>query len=185
MYRPRTGQCKEEFIDFFLNSEDMKEKYPDDADRLAAAYFDWYQHVNMPVYKEEAAEVSLDFNITKSTDQGLVSGWANIAVQADGSLPLDWQDDVILPADLEKAAVSFMLEYRSSGVMHEGDSMGIVVESIVFTKEKQAAIGIPEGCVPEGWFITVKVLNTEVFKQVKEGKYKMFSIQGKAKRIKQ
>lgn len=129
--------------------------------------------------------VDVLFDITKSKDdEGLVSGWASVAVNADGSLPLDWQDDIIMPDTLEKAAIDFMQEYRGSGVMHEGSEQGVVVESIVFTKEKQAILGIPEGCVPEGWFITVKVTNPEVFKAVKEGKYKMFSIQGSAKRVK-
>ena len=129
--------------------------------------------------------VDVLFDITKAKeDEGLVSGWANVAVNADGSLPLDWQDDIIRPEVLEKAAINFMMEYRESGEMHQGDSQGIVVESIVFTKEKQAAIGIPENTIPEGWFITVKVTNPEVFQKVKEGKYRMFSIQGSSKRVK-
>lgn len=128
--------------------------------------------------------VDVMFDITKSKEeQGLVSGWANVAVNADGSLPFDWAGDIIRPEVLEKAAINFMLDYRGSGVMHAGSEQGVVVESIVFTKEKQLAIGIPEGVIPEGWFITVKVTNPEVFKAVKEGKYKMFSIQGHAKRI--
>lgn len=129
--------------------------------------------------------VDVMFDITKAKeDEQLVSGWANVAVNADGSLPLDWQDDVIAPETLEKAAINFMLEYRESGEMHKGDSKGVVVESIVLTKEKQKAIGIPEGTVPEGWFITVKVADPEVFAKVKDGTYKMFSIQGTAKRVK-
>lgn len=136
----------------------------------------------MSIYKED--NVVVNFKITKSTDEGLVSGWANIAVQPDGSLPLDWHDDVIRPEVLEKAAINFMMEYRESGVMHQGNSKGMVVESIVLTKSKQAAIGIPEGTVPEGWFITVKVLDPSVFDMVKKGVFKMFSIQGSAKRIK-
>ena len=54
----------------------------------------------------------------------------------------------------------------------------------IITKEKQAAIGIPDGVVPEGWFITVKVHDPEVFAKVKDGTYRMFSIQGTAKRVK-
>ena len=136
-----------------------------------------------PVPDECAVDVL--FDITKSnSDEGLVSGWANVAVNADGSLPLDWQDDMIRPEVLEKAAIKFMMDYRASGVMHEGESKGVVVESIVFTKEKQACIGIPEGTVPEGWFITVKVTDPEVFAKVKDGTFKMFSIQGNAKRVK-
>ncbi len=129
--------------------------------------------------------VGVMFNITKAVDdENLVSGWASIAVNADGTLPLDYQDDSIAPDELEKGAANFMLSYRDSGVMHEGDVKGVVVESMVFTKEKQQAIGIPEGTVPEGWFITVKVLDKEVFAKVKQGTYKMFSIQGRAKRTK-
>lgn len=132
----------------------------------------------------EQCNVDVLFDITKSnSDEGLVSGWANVAVNADGSVPLDWQGDVIKPEVLEKAAIKFMMDYRDSGVMHQGDSKGIVVESIVFTKEKQACIGIPEGTVPEGWFITVKVLDPEVFARVKDGTFKMFSIQGTARRV--
>jgi hypothetical protein len=91
---------------------------------------------------------------------------------------------VIAPETLEKAAIQFMLDYRGSGEMHQGVIKGTVVESIVFTKEKQEAIGIPDGVVPEGWFITVKVHDPEVFAKVKDGTYRMFSIQGSAKRVK-
>lgn len=134
----------------------------------------------------EYIPVDLCVNLTKakaSEDKQLVSGWASVAVNADGSLPLDWQDDTIPPCVLEKAAIDFMCDYRESGVGHVGDSVGTVVESIVFTKEKQEAMGIPEGIVPEGWFVTIKVHDSEVFAKVKDGTYKMFSIQGQCKRI--
>jgi hypothetical protein len=134
---------------------------------------------------DDSVTLSVGFDVYKARDdEQLVSGWANVAINKDGSVPLDWQDDVIAPATLEKAAINFMLDYRGSGEMHKGDSKGTVVESIVFTKEKQAAIGIPEGVVPEGWFITVKVHDPEVFAKVKDGTYRMFSIQGTAKRVK-
>lgn len=129
-------------------------------------------------------DFTLQFEISKAAeDKRLVSGWANVATQADGTPPLDWQGDIIKPDTLERAAINFMINYRNSGVMHKGNSNGIVVESIVFTKEKQAAIGIPEGCIPEGWFITVKILDPAVFEKVKDGTFKMFSIQGRAKRV--
>lgn len=129
--------------------------------------------------------LSVGFDVYKARDdEQLVSGWANVALDKDGNAPLDWQDDVIAPETLEKAAIGFMLDYRGSGEMHRGNSKGTVVESIVLTKEKQKAIGIPEGVVPEGWFITVKVHDPEVFAKVKDGTYRMFSIQGTAKRVK-
>lgn len=129
--------------------------------------------------------VDIGFDIYKAKeDEQLVSGWANVSINADGSIPLDWQDDMIDPETLEKAALKFMEEYRGSGVQHEGGAVGTVVESIVFTKEKQEAIGIPEGTVPQGWFITVKIHDKETFAKVKDGTYKMFSIQGTCKRVK-
>lgn len=127
--------------------------------------------------------VKINVSIEKTSDQGLVSGWANVARNADGTIPLDWQGDIIRPEVLEKAAIDFMLHYRESGEMHRGNSKGTVVESIVLTKDKQAALGIPEGVVPEGWFITVKIDDPTVFEKVKSGHYRMFSIQGHGKRV--
>ena len=143
-----------------------------------------YIHEEEPICDDDIY-IDVGFDISKAReDEGLVSGWANVAINKDGSVPLDWQDDVIAPETLEKAAIGFMMDYRGSGEMHRGESKGTVVESIVLTKEKQQAIGIPEGAVPEGWFITVKVHDPEVFAKVKDGTYKMFSIQGTAKRVK-
>ena len=132
---------------------------------------------------DDSVYLSVNFEVYKARDDAqLVSGWANVALDKNGNAPIDWQDDVIAPDTLEKAAVQFMLDYRGSGEMHRGNSKGTVVESIVLTKEKQRAIGIPEGVVPEGWFITVKVHDPEVFAKVKNGTYRMFSIQGHRKK---
>ena len=137
-----------------------------------------------PVEDKVYVDVGFQLHKAKEAEQ-LVSGWANVSINANGSVPLDWQDDIIAPETLEKAAINFMLDYRESGVMHKGDAVGTVVESIVFTKEKQEVLGIPEGTVPIGWFITVKVHDPEVFAKVKDGIYKMFSIQGTCRRVKQ
>ncbi len=135
----------------------------------------------MSVYKGDQP-VIYKVKITKSDDKGLISGWANISKMADGTYPLDWQGDTIEPEVLETASINFMKDYRESGVMHKGVSQGVVVESIMLTKAKQAAIGIPPGYVPEGWFITVFVEDEGLRAKVKNGTYKMFSIQGRSKR---
>jgi|WetSurMetagenome_2_1015567.scaffolds.fasta_scaffold188430_1 hypothetical protein len=157
--------------------------------KSVSIYKDDSVYLDSNIYKstdnqDSYLKVNVDVEIKKSTDEGLVSGWANVAINKDGSIPLDWQGDVIDPETLEKAAIDFMLDYRGSGEMHQGLSKGTVVESIVLTKAKQEILGIPPGTVPEGWFITVKVLDPEVFAKVKSGEYKMFSIQGRAKRVK-
>lgn len=43
-------------------------------------------------------------------------------------------------------------------------------------------MGIPEGVVPEGWWIGFKVTDDEVWEKVKDGTYPMFSIEGEAVR---
>lgn len=136
-------------------------------------------------YVDTYSSASITFSILKGQDaeKGLVSGWANVSKNADGSIPLDWQGDIIAPNELEDAAIEFMLNYQDGGEMHEGDPIGKVVESIVLTKDKQAAMGIPEGAVPEGWFITVKLFSEDAIAKVKSGEYKMFSIQGTGERV--
>lgn len=170
----------------YVNRSEHLSIYRDDGSTQTVSRYSSYENrEEVPIDGELAAYVSVDFDVYKAReDEQLVSGWANVALDVDGNAPLDWQDDTIAPATLEKAAINFMMDYRGSGEMHQGDSVGTVVESIVLTKEKQKAIGIPEGTVPEGWFITVKVKDREVFQKVKDGTYKMFSIQGTAKRVK-
>ena len=66
--------------------------------------------------------------------------------------------------------------------MHDRGCFAFLVESVIFTKEKMAAMGIPEGVVPEGWWIGFKVTDDEVWEKVKDGTYPMFSIEGEAVR---
>lgn len=124
------------------------------------------------------------FKIAKSADdQQLVFGWANIAIDANGNYPIDWDGDITAPSDLEKAAYDFVLKYRATGENHEGEVKGDLVESIMFTKEKQQALGLPEGIVPEGWWVGFHVPDPEVFAKIKTGEYEMFSVQGSAQRL--
>ena len=45
-----------------------------------------------------------------------------------------------------------------------------------------AAIGIPQGTLPVGWWIGFKVTDDDVWEKVKDGTYSMFSIEGTAER---
>lgn len=111
-----------------------------------------------------------------------VFGWANVSVDADGDIPFDWQGDSIPIDVLEKTAYNYVLKNEGVGEMHQGGSVGHLVESIMFTKEKIASLGVPEGIIPEGWWVGFYIPDREVMEKVKSGTYKMFSIQGKAKR---
>lgn len=127
----------------------------------------------------------IDVAITKmKDDEHLVFGWANVSVNNTGDIPLDWQGDVTAPEVLEKAAYQYVLKHRTTGEMHQGESVGYMVESVMFTKQKMEAMGIPEGVVNEGWWIGFYVPDDEVVAKIKDGSYKMFSIQGKAKKLK-
>lgn len=133
------------------------------------------------VYIEEPISVDI---MKSNVDTQMVFGWANVALNSDGNVPIDWQGDIVAPQVLEKAAYNFVLKYRETGEMHQGDSIGVLVESCMFTKQKMASIGIPEGLIPEGWWVGFYIPDQEVCAKIKTGQYKMFSIQGKAKRFK-
>lgn len=122
--------------------------------------------------------------LTKVDDEKrLVFGWANIIKDEDGQLLLDRQDDYIdSEEELEKAAYQYVLNSRDGGEMHIRKGVSTMVESVVLTKEKQEALGIPEGIVPTGWWIGFRVNDDRVWDQVKKGEYVGFSVHGTGKR---
>ncbi len=121
--------------------------------------------------------------VMKSDDERrLVFGWASIAVRVNGEVIEDYQDDVIDIEDLERAAYNFTAEFGTAGEMHRHGGIGRLVESVVFTKEKAAALGIPPDILPEGWWVGFRIDDDEVWEKVKNGTYSMFSIGGYAQR---
>lgn len=117
-------------------------------------------------------------------EQKLVFGFANVTVQEDGTAPFDWQGDVIKTEDLEAAAYNYVLAHGLANQEHEyGTECGWLVESFMFTKEKMDILGIPEGIVPEGWWVGFYIPDPDVYAKVIDGTYNMFSIEGRAERI--
>ena len=122
--------------------------------------------------------------IAKMDDERrLAFGWASVAIRVDGEQIEDWQNDMIDPEDLESAAYNFVELYREGGEMHEKGDVAVLIESVVFTEEKQEAIGIPPGTLPVGWWIGFHVTDPDVWEKVKNGEYSMFSIGGEAERV--
>ena len=142
----------------------------------------------IPKIREEPSSVVKNrFSIRKADDERRqVFGWASIAVTPEGEQIEDYQGDLIAPADLEQAAYEFVRLYGEGGEMHEPSKriVAVLIESVVFTKEKAAAIGIPEGTLPEGWWIGFQVTDPEVWEKIKNGTYAMFSIEGEGERVK-
>ena len=126
-----------------------------------------------------------NYTIMKTDDdKRLVFGWASVSITVDGEQLLDHQKDLIDPEDLEEAAYEYVLNFRDTGEEHIQSlrKKGKLVESCVFTAEKQQAMGIPEGILPVGWWIGFKIEDDDAWEKVKNGTYKMFSIEGKATR---
>lgn len=124
------------------------------------------------------------FSITKANDdKHLAFGWASVSLNEGGGELVDLVGDVIEPEELERAAYDFVLQSRDGGEMHERGGVATLVESVVFTEEKMAVMGIPKGALPVGWWIGFLVTDNEVWEKVKAGEYPMFSIEGTAERI--
>lgn len=121
---------------------------------------------------------SLPLEIKKFVpDQQLIFGWASV-IEKDGKVIIDKQGDVISVEELENAAYEFVLTSRDHGDMHKRTSTGKLVESMVFTIEKQEALGINLGQV--GWWTGFKVNDRVLWEAHKRGERPEFSIGGAA-----
>jgi hypothetical protein len=121
--------------------------------------------------------------IKSDDDKRLVFGWAFVAVRATGEVIEDLQGGVIDMDDLEKAAYGYTAGFGTAGEMHERGGVGRLIESVVFTKDKAAAMGIPDGYMPEGWWVGFRIDDADVWQKVKTGEYSMFSIEGTGTRV--
>jgi hypothetical protein len=105
-------------------------------------------------------------------EKQLVFGWASVIKDTNDKILLDRQEDFIESEDeLEKAAYDYVLKSRDGGEMHIRKGVSTMVESVVLSKEKQLALGIPAGTVPIGWWIGFKVNDDRVWNEVKKGGY--------------
>lgn len=112
-------------------------------------------------------------------------GWASV-VKIDGKDVIDKQKDLIEVDDLEAAAYDYVLNSRRGGDMHQRDDDGVVakatmIESMVFTPEKIAKMGLPDD-FPHSWWIGLQVNDADLWDDVKFGRKTKFSIHGSGKR---
>lgn len=148
---------------------------------------DTVEYIKQAIKEGKATEVQKSDNFTiykADDDKRLVFGWASVSIKVDGELLEDRQHDMIEPEDLEEAAYEYVLNFRDTGEEHLPGyrQRGKLVESCVLTAEKQKAMGIPEGILPVAWWIGFKIEDEDTWERVKNGTYKMFSIEGKANR---
>lgn len=155
----------------------------DGHDRLASAYLRGDDTAKVKVRDlsgpwtntmKQAPEIPIQ--ITKSDpEKGQVFGWASV-VTKDGRLVIDKQGDIIPVDELEKAAYDYVVNSRDMGHLHERRGVGHMIESMVFTREKQDLLKIDLGL--EGWWIGLQATDPQVRRDIKAGKLPEFSIGG-------
>jgi hypothetical protein len=110
-------------------------------------------------------------------DKMQVFGWASV-VNKGGEPVIDLQDEIIPIEELEPAVYEYVLNSRDGGDMHEDMGVSKCIESMMFTTEKQKALGIDLG--QEGWWIGLQYHDPKLWKKVKAGERPAFSIGGVA-----
>jgi hypothetical protein len=147
-------------------------------DKSARVRFKDLDPVTNTMKRDDGTAWSVPLDVRKMVpDLQLIFGWASV-VEKNGVLIIDKQGDMISPATLEDAAYDFVLHSRQQGDMHDTMGVGRLVESCVFTKQKQEALGINLGMV--GWWAGFKVDCPEVWAAHKRGDRPEFSIGGQA-----
>lgn len=165
-----TGKAGHNSMEYaVVDSKQAKIRKSDDMDNNAGKEF----LQNPPFIIQKADE-----------DKRLVFGWALVSAGKDGQQIIDHQGDIVDQDELEKGAYEYVLNFRDAGEEHIGSlrKKARMVESVVFTEEKLQAMGIPAGTVPYGWWIGFYVDDDTTWERIKDGTYKMFSIEGKAVR---
>lgn len=125
--------------------------------------------------------IALKGEFTKvDDDQHMVYGWASV-ISKNGQPVVDTQGDMIDAAELAKFTTAFMEDARVAKMMHEGGKVGEVVHSFPLTADLAKSLGI--SCDSEGWIVGMKVHDPAVWKMVKDGTLKSFSVGGECQKV--
>lgn len=135
---------------------------------------------------EDRSEVDKSYEVVKfDNDKRNVFGWAYVSHDRDGNVIVDKSGEFIDDVEeLESAAYDFVLKSRQTDADHKSETVGTMVESIVFTPEKIEKMGIPQGVMPLGWWVGFHIDDDEVWKSVRNGDRRAFSIHGTGTRAK-
>lgn len=205
MPTPRSGESKDDFLNRCLADAEANRDFPDNSQRFAFCNSTFERSDKslhgrvatgrrrkrpgmkklepvgvttdgITVYDKALDGVEWTTNIAKiDEEQQIVFGWASI-IEENGEIVIDTQDDVIQPTELEKAAYNFVLDARIAGEMHKLIGVGRLIESMVFTKDKQEALGISLNKI--GWWIGFKIDDSVTWAKVKTGELSALSIGG-------
>jgi len=121
----------------------------------------------------------VEAQIAKADDsQQRLFGWASIAVHKDGTQLIDLQGDAIDIEDLEEAFYDYVKEAGGMNVRHDGPVRGVLIEAMVFTPEKIAALGLPADSLHQGAWVGFHVPDRADYNLIKSMNCFMFSIEG-------
>lgn len=121
--------------------------------------------------------------ISKDEAEMKVFGWLYVTHNKAGEQMIDHSGEIISPETLEKAAYEFVAEGGDMGANHQKLGVGYLIEAMVFTQEKKAALGIPDGILPTGLWVGLQMTDRAEWKKVISGEYKMLSLGGLARKI--
>ena len=138
-------------------------------------------------YKSDTTEIEWAGTFSKfEDDKQLAFGWASVS-KVGGQPVIDKQGDYIDTDDLESAAYEYVLNSRVGGTNHARDAndrpvkVADIVESMVFTDDKVAKMGLPED-FHRGWWVGMKIHDQDEWESVKKGGRTGFSIHGRGVR---
>src|SRR6056297_2830573 len=148
-------------------------------DKTSARYWScrlW--EADMTVSEMTKTEADITGQILKvDEEQRIIYGWASVITEK-GETVVDRQGDVIEAETRLKPVNEFRDHVRFGKTRHEGEATGQVIHSLPVTKEICNALGIQ--CDREGWVVAYKVYDDAVWKRVKSGELRAFSIGGRA-----
>jgi len=119
-------------------------------------------------------------------ERRLFGGWAYIARARDGSQVTDHSGDIVdTPeawAALSDSFVDYALESRSGDLEHTEWGAADLVEMFISDIEKRSALGLPEGSLPDGVYVSFKARGSpagrRLWERVKSGQIRSLSIVG-------
>jgi len=126
--------------------------------------------------------VGFAFEIEKSDSTGrYVRGWASV-IEVDGKPVIDTQGDRISMPVMRKAAHEFIMDARVAKVMHNGQRIGDVVESVMVDDEFAKIMGA--STTKRGWWVGMDIHDPGTRARVVKRDLRAFSIGGKGVRRK-
>lgn len=145
--------------------------------------------------KSDIPDLELAGTFSKFDDAKMQAfGYASV-VKKDGMPVIDRQGDYIDADEMEKAAYHYVQKSRKGGDMHRRTvgpdgldaphHVSDLIESMVFTPEKCAAMGLPDEVAKklEGhWWVGYQIHDQDTWEQVRKQGRTGFSIHGKGKR---